>query len=231
MIDHAERAERFCRWFLRFNGYFSIENFIVHASDDPSRISGGLVAPVTETDVLALRMPHSMEVKGQLHVANFLPLVEGAGNKIDVIIGESKTGDARPNAIWRRDGTAAIEYLVRFVGLCSTDDAVREVSAELKNRFSSVTSNARYRYVVFCEQPNDHYAKLGVQYITFLDMVRFLVEVRGQCWIAANIGVASIHYQWDPLINQIFDVINRMDVDNEVKIQEVLQVLLEPKGG
>lgn len=229
MSDVAERVERFCRWFLRFNGYFTIENFIVHASDDQSRISGGMVAPVTETDVLALRMPHSVEVKGLLHVANFAPLVAGARGKIDVIIGEVKTGDSRPNSIWRANGNlAAIEYLVRFIGLCSTDDEVRAVASDLKARFKREIGTARYRYVIFCDTPNEHYANKGLTYITFSDMIRFLVEVRGQSWITANIGVASIHYQWDPLINQAFEVINKPGVDNEQKIQEVDRLIFSP---
>ena len=198
LSDISERAERFCRWFLRFSGYFSIENFVVHASDDSGRISGGIIAPVTETDLLALRMPHSVEVKGALHVANFEPLVGGATGKVDVVIGEVKTGDSRPNPVWRANGSvAAIEYLVRFIGLCSTEEQVREVATELRVHFRRESVNTRYRYVIFCHKPNEHYRKLGVQHITFSEMIRFLVEIRGQSWINANIGVASVHYQID----------------------------------
>jgi hypothetical protein len=226
MYDASERAERFCRWFLRFNGYFSIENFIVHASADQSRISNGLVAPVTETDLLAVRMPHSREIKGPLYVANFDRLVANAKGKTDVIIGEVKTGDSRPNSVWRANGNlGAIEYLVRFIGLCSTDDEVRAVASELRTHFRFRSPTAQYRYVVFCETPNAHYAKAGVEYVTFTDMVRFLVEVRGLGWITANIGVASIHYQWDPLINQIFDVLNSPGVEVQHKISRVTQLI------
>lgn len=228
MSEKSEQAERFCRWFLRFNGYFSVENFIVHASDDPTRISNGFVAPVTETDLLAVRMPHSVEVKGPLHVANFSTLTADAGGKIDVIIGEVKTGNARPNTVWRSNGDQhAIEYLVRFVGLCSTDSEVRTTASHLKRHFKYDTPAARYRYIIFCERPNDHYANAGVQYVTFLDMFRFLVDVRGQCWINANIGVASIHYQWDPLINDLFRTINDPDIAREEKIQLMTHRILE----
>lgn len=230
MCNASERAERFCRWFLRFNGYFSIENFIVHASDDKTRISDGLIAPVTETDLLAVRMPHSREIKGPLYVANFDPLVAHANGKMDVVIGEVKTGDSRPNPVWRPNGNlGAIEYLVRFIGLCSTDDEIRKVASNLRTYFRFNSPTARYRYVIFCETPNEHYAKAGVEYVTFTDMVRFLVQVRGQCWIAANIGVASVHYQWDALIKQIFNVINTPDVEAENKISEVTRLILEER--
>jgi hypothetical protein len=228
MSEPSERAERFCRWFLRFNGYFSIENFIVHASDDPSRISNGLVAPVTETDLLAVRMPRSREIKGPLNVANFGPLTSHAGGKIDVIIGEVKTGDSRPNSVWKANGDRhAIEYMVRFVGLCSTDEEIAKVASELQTCFNSEREGARYRFIVFCKLPNKHYSKAGVQYISFAEMISFLVAVRGQSWITANIGVASVHYQWDPLIKDIFDVINRPEVDNEQKSTDVARLILE----
>jgi hypothetical protein len=35
----AERFEIFVTWYLRFNGYFTIPSFVVHAGDDPARIS------------------------------------------------------------------------------------------------------------------------------------------------------------------------------------------------
>jgi len=110
--------ERFVRWFLRFNGYFSIENFVVHAADDPARVSDGIVAPYTEVDTLAVRMPHSAETKGPLRVANYSPLVSGADGKIDVVIAEAKSGNEnKPNKPWREKQVSVIEYIVRFIGI------------------------------------------------------------------------------------------------------------------
>jgi hypothetical protein len=37
--DRAERFEIFVTWYLRFNGYFTVPNFVVHAGDDPKRMS------------------------------------------------------------------------------------------------------------------------------------------------------------------------------------------------
>lgn len=47
----ATKAEEFIRWYLRFNGYFSIENFVVHAADNPKRIKEGVVPQDTECDL------------------------------------------------------------------------------------------------------------------------------------------------------------------------------------
>jgi len=44
--------------------------------------------------------------------------------------------------------------------------------------------------------------------MTYEDLVRFLVSVRGECWVTANIGVASVHDQWNPLIKEVFEIAN-----------------------
>ena len=97
-----DNYERFVTSFLRLNGYFTVPNFIVHAADDPARVSAGHVGNYTEADTLAVRMPHSREVTGKLHIANYRPLVDAAAGKFDVVIAEAKSGNEnKPNRIWR----------------------------------------------------------------------------------------------------------------------------------
>ena len=102
----GNKYERFVVAYLRLNAYFTVPNFIVHAGDDPGRISSGQVGNYTETDVLAVRMPYSREVTGKLRVANHDSLVDGIAGKMDVVIAEVKSGkDNKPNPVWR-DGNA-----------------------------------------------------------------------------------------------------------------------------
>ena len=75
--DMADKFERFVAAYLRLNGYFTVPNFIVHASDDPTRVSGGLVGNYTEVDTIGLRMPYSREVSGAKHIVNHPLLVDG----------------------------------------------------------------------------------------------------------------------------------------------------------
>lgn len=49
-----DNFETFVRWYLRFNGYFTIENFIVH---DPRRLWKQTIGNQTELDTLAIRLP------------------------------------------------------------------------------------------------------------------------------------------------------------------------------
>jgi len=48
----ANRFELLATWYLRFNGYFTIQDFTVHP--DFRKQGGG-----TDTDILAVRFPHS----------------------------------------------------------------------------------------------------------------------------------------------------------------------------
>jgi hypothetical protein len=59
-------SEEFIRQYLRLNAYFGIDNFIIHAADDPERITAnGKIGNYTETDFLGIRLPYSSEMSGQ----------------------------------------------------------------------------------------------------------------------------------------------------------------------
>jgi len=72
---NSQFAETLAKWYLRFNGYFTVENFILHAGGDPTRISKGKIAPYTEADILAIRHKHSKEIAGTLLIQNDIRLL------------------------------------------------------------------------------------------------------------------------------------------------------------
>jgi hypothetical protein len=119
----SNKYERFVSAYLRLNAYFAVQNFVVHAGDDPTRVSSEQVGNYTECDTLAIRMPHSNEVAGALQIAPHRLLTDGARGRLDVVIAEAKSGNKnRPNRVWRA-GTPdpAISYVVRFNGMkCSS---------------------------------------------------------------------------------------------------------------
>ena len=101
----AERFETFVTWYLRFNGYFTVPSFYVHAGDDPKRISGDTVGNLTEVDTLAIRLPYSREESGaQFPIAK--NLLEGAEGRFDVIVAEVKSGKPRSITARRPSGNA-----------------------------------------------------------------------------------------------------------------------------
>ncbi len=217
--------KKFVSWYLRFNGYFTIDNFVVHAADDPNRIRRGIIAPHTETDTIALRMPYSVEIAGNLRIANHQVLVDGQNERFDVVIAEVKSGNEnRPNSVWRTKNLAPIKYLVRFIGLFD-EPKIDEVVKKLGEHYyfeNEKNPNAVYR---FLHDVNQCYANRGVKFITFAEIAQFLAEIRGQCWIESGIGVASVHYQWDEQINNVFMIANDFAKSLPERRSAILQYL------
>ena len=156
----ADNYERFVRWYLRFNSYFTIENFIVH---NPERISGGIVGNYTESDILAVRMPYSTEIVGQLQIGNHDLLTFGAKGRHDLVIAEVKSKkDNQPNDTWKLDqeslpdGFTPIEYTLRFFGL-HREEELPVVARRLGTTHSYEDASCRIRYVVFSKRPNRHF--------------------------------------------------------------------------
>jgi len=209
----SKDAEIIVRWYLRFNGYFSIENFIVHAGDDSSRICDGNIGCKTETDILSIRMPYSREVTGKLRIANHEKLIEKDFNKFDIIIAEVKTGNSnKPNPVWKNKDIDAISYLIRFYGIYKDEDKINEISKKIANFFFFEDKDYRIRYIIFSNKPSNFYQNQGLHYITYKDIIEFIVDVRGNCWARENIGIKSTHYQWDELINKIYEISNNMSI-------------------
>lgn len=217
--------EKFVKWYLRFNAYFTIDSFVVHAADDTNRIRDGIVAPHTEVDIIAVRMPYSVEMAGNLRIANHKVLVGGQNERFDVVIAEVKSGNNnRPNSIWRNKNLEPIRYVIRFVGLLG-DQEIEKAVKDLSERYYFESEKVRIRYIIFAYNQNPHYFDLGVNFITFSEMVDFLVEERGQCWIKSGIGVSSVHYQWDDQINEIFGIVNNFSKSPDERKSAILQLL------
>jgi hypothetical protein len=201
--------EKFVKWYLRFNGYFNIEGFVVHAADDPGRISNGMVGSYTETDTLAVRMPYSAEVAGDLLIANHELLVKGQEERVDMIIAEAKSGKQnKPNSVWREGDVEVIKYIIRFFGFYKKPCTIKKVSTQLASEYSYQDEESRIRYIVFAKKRNEYYQQKGLTYILYQEMIDFLVDIRGQSWLKSKIGIASVHYQWDPLIKLMFEAAN-----------------------
>ena len=216
-----DKYERFVAAYLRLNAYFQVQNFIVHA-DDPARWSSGHVGNYTECDTLAVRLPHSHEVIGPKHIVNHTALMTGLDDRLDVVIAEAKSGNEnRPNPSWR-SGKAepAISYIVRFIGT-HTESEVGSVAEALATTFRFEDARTRYRYIVFSKQRNDSYASKGVTYITYREAIQFIVDVRGNSWIEAGMGVKSVHQQWDEMLVEMFRIANAQDRDVSQRVSDL----------
>jgi hypothetical protein len=195
-----DRAETLVRWYLRFNGYLAVENFVVHEPRD-GRVDQGM-----ECDILAVRFPHSREdVGAPLPIDEALvPQVDGRP-VIDFVIAEVKGGNrAQLNSVWTTPSTPdkvrRVAYLLRWLGPFERDDTITYLATELQSEHRAVREGHRFRLVFFSRRHRRRIHHLGIQQITFGQIANFLVNVRVDCWRRYGLGVRSDHSQWDPLI-------------------------------
>ena len=122
---NPQAAEILAAWYLRFNGYFIVENFIVHAADAPEHNAGGVIVNHTETDLLGMRRLYSREVTGGMEIKNNLKLINGTSPLTDYLIAEVKTGKSnKPNSTWRDKKLKNICYVLRFMGIVETENKI-----------------------------------------------------------------------------------------------------------
>jgi hypothetical protein len=226
-IMDSDKGEKLAKWYLRFNGYFIVDNFIVHAADNQTRISGNIIGNHTETDILGLRNKFSKEVTGKLNIKNDDRILDDSESLIDFVIVEVKTGNAnRPNKAWRDKDLSTIKYIIRFAGFVETEEQISNIAIDVADKGIHIDPDKKFsiRLVLISEaEPNKHWKHLSN--VLFRDIIDFIVNVRGGCWEAENIGVASLHEQWDDLINEIFEIANNHTLDPDEKVKAIFYKL------
>jgi hypothetical protein len=221
------------RWYLRFNGYFGVENFILH---EPTAEG---IAPGGEFDILAVRFPFSEEKPG-FKIPNDEKLVDKEAsekNLVDFVIAEVKSGThAFLNKLWRApdsDGEKRrrLEYLVQWLGPLQDQSAIEKVGAALQKRQRHIEDRYLFRLVYFCKRPTAQAVQQHVPQITFEEIARFFVEMRSPCWKDNGFGTKSAHDQWHPLIKTIWKIADpKSEITNADKIKRIVNVLDEPES-
>jgi hypothetical protein len=116
MMSGPDPYEMFPRCYLRFNGYLSIGNFVLHEPIERGVRAG------TASDILAVRLPYYVEEAGfRLEIDEHL--VDGEASRerlVDFVIAEVKGGDDGLNKVWREsidDRKHELgRYLIRWMG-------------------------------------------------------------------------------------------------------------------
>ena len=109
---HAEVAEGLAYWYLRLNGFLTIENFILHPElgDDESGAR-------TDADVVGVRFSHRNE-QGMEDADIFrdlkLPIL--------VIAEVTSSGKCKLNGPWTKPERENVDRLLRALGLLATED-------------------------------------------------------------------------------------------------------------
>jgi hypothetical protein len=118
--------EKVAYWYFRLNGFFQIENFVVH----PARRGGQR----TDADLLAVRFPHRAE---RLFddpndiMADDEQMLALSGNRIDVVIAEVKTNQpCALNGPWTQEDRQNVHRVLAAIG-CLPPDHIEQAAADI----------------------------------------------------------------------------------------------------
>jgi len=210
----GKRAEILVSWYLRFNGYFPIQNFILHDAGKKKQPGGQL----TDTDILAVRLPFTVE-KIQRKMKNddiivtphiLLDVKEGV---LDFIIVEVTSKDECKFNWFDNNGKSIkaenISYVLRRFGWWQ-DKKIKKISETLSSKYyfsekikiddSELTSQIRFLCIGRNKKPD-----FALKQITFIEVLTYLKSLFS-CYGCRddNKKILSDHKQWDPLIREIY---------------------------
>jgi hypothetical protein len=218
------------RWYLRFNGYLSVENFIIH---EPAATSS-TVPEGGEIDALAVRFPYSKEeVANVKQIKNDPKLFDAQAkreNLVDFVIAEVKGGRRSLSPIWRtpdEQGTMKrrIGYLLSWLGPFNDPTIIEAVASRLQAEHRAVEGRYLFRLVYFAQERTAQAVPPNVPQIRFSDIAEFIVRLRVDCWQESGLGVRSHHPQWDPLIIELWRIALSSSLTEQGKITAILSTL------
>jgi hypothetical protein len=242
-LSMTDPYEKFVRWYLRFNGYFCVENFIIH------RPVGHIILQAGEFDVLAVRFPYSHEAKGQggemmrnderLLLRNDTRIPEEWREKplTDFVIAEAKSGSTKLNKVWQQDDedgemVKRVKYLLRWMGPLHSEATIDSVAKDLQQNRYACWKQYVFRLIQFCDDARISENNIGnVPQISFESIARWIVTARTPCWHDLGYGARSAHPQWDPMINIIWEIGNiKLDMTTDARVNEIVRALEASKN-
>jgi len=216
--------ELLVRWYLRFNGYLGVENFVVHQTVEDGNVQVG------EDDILAVRFPNSREDPGfPLKTDPQLLDSEAVDHALVDFVGAEVKGGRKDtlNRVWQPPPDPAkiarVAYVIQWLGPFSDEALIQQVATELQASHRSRLGQFLFRVVMFAHKVQP---KLSLRQVTFNDIADFFVRVRAPCWQDRGFGARSPHSQWHPFIKELWKIADpQADSDPQVKIQAILERL------
>lgn len=112
-------AEALVYWYLRLNGFLSIENFIVHPDQGRNQ--------ETDADIIGVRFPYRAEnLRHPMKDHNVIMCEPG---KIHMVIGEVKTSMCNLNGPWTNRDKRNMFRILKAIGILQNREA--EAAAEI----------------------------------------------------------------------------------------------------
>lgn len=214
----GKRAEILASWYLRFNGYFPLKDFILHDAGEQIQPGGQL----TDADLLAVRLPYTIEIiRGEneditVKTHDKLDVHRGI---LDFVIAEVSSEACKFNWLVGQENeehksvkVEFLKYVMQRFGWWRDDGKIDQISDCLsKEKFYSEEQHVganesivtRVRLLSFGVATNP---ELPIQQISFAEMLDYM-----KCDLFGCYGqtdelkkIVSDHKQWDALIHEIY---------------------------
>ena len=234
---NPKSAETLAKWYLRFNGYFIVDSFVIH--DDSSKLFRGRVRNHTEIDILGIRNKFSEEIPIlETPLSPHLKLINSDKPEIDFIIAEVKTGKERKlNAVWnektkqdeKQKQLQNVKYILRFAGFIENDQILTLTAQALISNGKYISQDRKFsaRLVLISENVANKNWKEKILNILFEDIIQFIIDDRN-CYYKSGVQTSeSDHPHWDVLINEIFSIANKNNLVVDKRRQEIEMLLAE----
>jgi hypothetical protein len=154
--------ERLGYWYLRFNGFMTTENFVVH----PDRGN----QQRTDADLLAVRFANRSELCTRPMQDD--PFVTDCSTLINLVIVEIKTGRCALNGPWTNPKKKNIQSVLRAIG-CLPAASLNLAAKSLYEKGQYESSEVTCRLMAFGDETDD-LAIPGVKQRTFDEMLGFI---------------------------------------------------------
>jgi len=197
----ANRVEKLIYWYLRFNGYLTVENFIVHPNFKRD--------PEAEADILAVRFPLSAEDPRRFTFGRDSNLI--IPDRIDFIIGEVKSSRCDINPSWSEPHRENIQYALRWLGYWPEGE-IDAISRAVYNQKVWASDSASVRFVCFGMEENLELRQKypSMKQILLVPMMNF---VRNRL----TIGCLKLHRKnWDSYIQNLVELISHRPETEEL---------------
>lgn len=190
-------SERLAVWFLRFNGFLTIPNFIVHP--EGPRESDGAYPQQTDVDVLGVRFPFRAENRGRPMPDHELFTAEQ--QRPVVVLSEVKTGQCGLNGPWTDPKRENMQKVLCAGGFRPTDQ-VEAIAGSLYQTGVWADDSLIIRIVCFGHRHNSGIARSHPEVPQLLwtqDVLPFIYRRFNQYRLEKQ-----MHHQWDDDAKELF---------------------------
>jgi len=159
-------SEDLAYWFFRLNGFFTINNFIVHPDEGKNQR--------TDVDILGVRFPHRSElIKNPMEDYKAFTEIK----KILIVFAEVKRGICNINGPWTDNTKENIQRVLRAVGTY-IPSTIEDVANTIYKEGYYVDTDFRHSIIAIGSDINSDLAKKYPQIIqiTFIEIKKFIFE-------------------------------------------------------